>query len=118
MFTFVPQVDEIMELLNMGTINQHNAFEKCTDRIRLETIDAFNGLNMTLHTLIKEMKIEVLDIFTSEGIGRLGFVENDTSVPEDWINRFLGKINGDGEYPVISNALLEFSNFNCSVQGF
>lgn len=118
MFTFVPPVDEIMELLNMGTVNQHNALEKCTDRIRLETIDAFNGLNMTLHTLIKEMKTEVLDIFTSEDMGRLAFIEHDTSVPEDWIKCFLDKIKENGEYPIISNALMEFSNFNCSVQGF
>lgn len=118
MFTFIPKESELLELLNDGTINQHNALEICTNRIRLEVIDAFTELNRTLDILVSNMKKEVLNIFTNEQIGRLKLIEDDISNPENWIDRFVETINGESDYPIISSALKEFSLFKCSVQGF
>ncbi len=118
MFSFVPKENKILELLNKGSLNQHNALEKCTDQMRLNIIDAFMDLDKTLDILIKGMKREVLEIFVDSEYGCLGAIENDISDPEEWINRFTEKINFEDEYPVITEALTRFSQFNCSVHGF
>ncbi len=118
MFSFVPSESDIIELLNMGTINQHNAMENCTDKMRLDIIDAFMDLDRTLEVLVDNMKKEVLTVFTSEEYGHLSTIEDDISDPCDWIDRFVDKIGRDDDYPVISEALLRFKDFSCSVQGF
>ena len=92
MFSFVPKENKILELLNKGSLNQHNALEKCTDQMRLNIIDAFMDLDKTLDALIKGMKREVLEIFVDSEYGCLGAIENDISDPEEWINRFTEKI--------------------------
>lgn len=118
MFSFVPSEEDILELLNKGTMTQHNAIERATNRIRLEIIDAFSELDDSLLTIVNQMKVEVLSIFTENDKGKLSAIESDISNPIDWINRFINRINGETEYPIITSALCTFRDFNCSVQGF
>lgn len=118
MFSFVPSEADILDLLNKGTFNQHDAIAKSTDRIRLEIIDAFAELDITLSDLINQMKIEVLSVFADHNIGKLSFIGGDISDPVEWIDSFIDRIKGKTEYPIITEALLKFRDFNCSVQGF
>ena len=118
MFKFVPSEADILELLNKGTLTQHNAIEKSTNRIRLEIIDAFNALDLTLSDLVNKMKVEVLSIFAGIDKGRLSTIGGDVKDPVEWIDHFIDRIKGETDYPIITTALRTFRDFHCSVQGF
>ena len=118
MFSFIPSEADIVELLNRGTLHQHNAIEKSTNKMRLEIIDAFAALDTTLNELVNKMKIEVLSIFADTDKGKLSMIGGDLSSPVEWINQFIDRIKGETDYPIITAALNAFRDFNCSVQGF
>ena len=118
MFSFVPEEEEILDLLNMGTLTQHNALEHCTNRIRLEIIDAFTALDSTLSELVNRMKVEILSIYADPDKGKLAAIAGDVDDPADWIDRFIERTKGKTDYPIIADALLKFKDFQCSVQGF
>lgn len=118
MFKFVPSEADILELLNRGTLTQHNAIEKSTDRIRLEIIDAFTALDLTLSDLVNKMKIEVLSIFSGIDKGKLSTIGGDVTDPVEWIDHFIDRIKGETDYPILTAALRAFKDFHCSVQGF
>ena len=118
MFKFVPSEADILELLNKGTFTQHNAIEKSTDRIRLEIIDAFTALDLTLSDLVNKMKVEVLSIFADIDKGKLSIIGGDINDPVEWIDHFIDRIKGETDYPILTAALRAFRDFHCSVQGF
>ena len=118
MFTFVPSESDILELLNKGTLTQHNAIEKSTNRIRLEIIDAFAALDLTLSDLVNRMKVEVLTIFTDTSKGKLSAIGGELKDPAEWIDNLIARIKGETDYPILTAALLAFKDFHCSVQGF
>lgn len=117
----IPDDKEIKELLLRGRINKHNAFEKCTDMIRMKIIDDFLELDNTLDEVVNDMKKDIVHIFADEDKGKFGrlveFNEEKIS-PNDWINSFLEKVEAESQYPLIAKALTAFRDFNVSVKGF
>lgn len=118
-FNSIPSKKRIIALLEDGTINQHNAGEICTDLMRIEIINAFLDLNFVLDNIIKNFKIEVLNVLIDDSNGRLGnilpFADN---VPTEWIDKFLDKTECQNKYPKIARALLSLRDFTINVQGF
>lgn len=118
-FNFIPSKKEIIEMLNNGTINQHNGIENCTDIMRIKIIDDFMALDDVLNNIVTNMKKEVLDIFINKDKGRLGYiVPLEDKLPNDWIDAFIQKTECDKKYNYIENALTHFRDFQISVQGF
>lgn len=118
-FNAIPSKQQIISLLENGTINQHNAGEICTDLMRIEIINAFLNLNVVLDELIKNFKLEVLHILTDEENGNLGkILPLDENSPSEWINKFIEKTDCQNKYPKIAQALLSLRDFTISVQGF
>jgi len=119
MFNFIPKKEKIIiSLLNRGTVNQHNAIEKCADTLRLKIIDAFNELDKTLEKQIVDMKKEVINIIAGKDFGKFSYVAEYNNNPNEWIENFLIKTEADKKYPIISKAMNDFKNFKCTVQGF
>lgn len=118
-FKFIPSKEEIIDMLNNGTINQHNGIENCTDIMRIKIIDDFMELDNTLNNIVMNMKKEVLNILTNENNGKLSYiVSTENKSPNDWINTFIEKTECDKKYNYIENALIHFRDFQISVQGF
>lgn len=120
-FKFVPSKEEVIEMLNNGTINQHNGIENCTDIMRIKIIDDFMELDGVLNNIVMNMKKEVLNILADEDKGRLGYIVSiEGKTPDEWIEAFIQKTECDKKdnYKYIYNALTHFHDFKISVQGF
>ena len=115
----VPSKEEILEMLRHGDINQTNAYEMCTDRMRMRIIDDFTSLNLVLERVIEEMKREVLRIFTDDDMGKLGAVYplNDCDSSK-WIHGLLELVDAESHYPLLADALNRFNEYTINVQGF
>lgn len=118
-FKTIPTKDEIIALLNDGTINPHNAVEFCTDLMRIRIINRFMELDGALADLVHETKAEAVHILADDDKGRLGKIfPLDNLSPEKWIDGFIAKTDCEKNYPLIAKALSALKNFTINVQGF
>lgn len=114
----VPTKEMVMELLSYGDANQFNAYEACTNIMRMQIIDDFTELNNVLNKIVERMKNQVLHIFTDEDKGRLGLVYPLGDSSDEWIDGFLNLVEGEKKYPFLSDALRKFQFYTINVQGF
>lgn len=110
--------DEVIDLLTSGNENQSYAYMHSTDIMRMRIIDDFTQLNDVLDKLVETMKKEVLRIFISPEIGRLGFVYPMEGTSSEWIEGFINKVDAEKNYPVIASSLKKFEAYGINVQGF
>lgn len=110
--------DEVIDLLTSGNENQSYAYMHSTDIMRMRIIDDFTQLNDVLDKLVERMKKEVLNIFVSPEIGRLGFVYPMEGTSSDWIEGFINKVDAENKYPIIASSLRKFKAYGINVQGF
>lgn len=105
------------EKLDIGTINQFNAYEYMTDRMRLEIIDDFLDLNAPLHELVLNMKRAIIQIMISNG--RLdAIVRVDPSDPDAWLDAFIGVLEDSQEdYTLIKAAVNKLREFDIKMEG-
>ena len=115
----IPSKEKILDMLSRGDVNQTNAYELCTNQMRMKIIDDFTGLNQILEQVVENMKQEVLRVFTEENAGRLGFVYPlDGCHSSEWIRGFLELVKAEEKYPLLSDALKRFDEYTINVQGF
>ena len=114
----VPTEDKVIEMLKYGDTNQSNAYEACTNLMRMSIIDDFTGLNSILEQLVESMKKKVLHVFADEDKGRLGFIRSLNCNSDMWIEDFLTIIDGEEKYPFLADALIKFKEYTINVQGF
>lgn len=116
--TSVPNVNEIKDLLNMGSMKPLDVYDTGTNILRMKIINDFTNLNTVLSVIIEGMKLEILDVFFDNGLlNRIAsFDKGDLS--SDWIKSFLIKTDSDSKYPLIYEALKSFENYTINVQGF
>ncbi len=100
--------DEVIDLLTSGNENQSYAYMHSTDIMRMRIIDDFTQLNDVLDKLVEKMKKEVLRIFVSPEIGRLGFVYPMEGTSSEWIEGFINKVDAENKYPIITSSLKKF----------
>lgn len=110
--------DEVIDLLTSGNENQSYAYMHSTDIMRMKIIDDFTQLNDVLDKLVESMKKEVLEIFVSHEIGRLGYIYPMTGSSSEWIEGFISKIEAEKNYPIIASSLKKFEAYGVNVQGF
>lgn len=116
--TSVPTQDDIKALLNKGTINQHNAYEKGTITLRMRIIDDFTNLNTVLSDIVEKMKKEVIGIAADDGLlNRILPADSGVSSSE-WIESFLSKTEAETDFPLIYSAFKAFEKYTINVQGF
>lgn len=114
----VPKKDEILQKLNIGRINQFNALEQLTNRIRINIIDDFLGLNPSLKEIVLDMKREVIHLLADKDKGRLGFIVGaDLNDPDAWFRAILEKLN-DPQYHTIYSAFLPLHDFELRMENF
>ena len=116
----VPSQEEVIELLEKGSINQIEVYAKCTNKIRISIIDDFMELDDILNQLVEQFKQSIVDALTDDDKGKLGHIvsKNDKNASE-WIETFIEKIrNNTGDYPLITKAMQELHKFKISVEGF
>lgn len=103
--------------LDVGTINQFNAYEYMTDRMRLEIIDDFLDLNVPLHKLVLDMKQAIVQVMISNG--RLdAIVRMDHSNPDVWLDAFIGALEDSQEdYTLIKAAAHKLREFDIKMEG-
>ncbi len=114
----VPTKEMVMDLLSYGDANQFNAYEACTNIMRMQIIDDFTELNNVLYTIVERMKKQVLHIFTDDDKGKLGLVYPLGDSSDEWIDGFLNLVEGEKKYPFLSDALRKFQSYTINVQGF
>ncbi len=115
----VPEESEILALLEQGTINQHNAYEKLTDKIRLRIIDDFLDLNTTLHSLTAEMKRQVVYCMTADSLGQLSkllpMMDDD---PQKWLVELESILKEYPKYQPIWQAVEKLVDFELRMESF
>lgn len=117
--TRVPEENEVLELLNDGTINQHNAYEVLTDRIRLDTINDFLKLNELLDDLTLEMKQYVVHCLADGELGGFGNLVSVSYQDADlWLKAFLHQIEGKKNYTYIAEAVRKLDDFKLKMESF
>lgn len=105
------------EKLDVGTINQFNAYEYMTDRMRLEIIDDFLSLNVPLHELVLNMKRSVVQAMIHDG--QLDtIVRADPSDPDAWLDTFIGVLEDSQEdYVLLKAAVHKLREFDIKMEG-
>lgn len=117
----LPSKSAIIEMLNDGTINQHNALEKLADKLRLQIINDFLGLNSSLHEFVLQMKSDVVKVLGDEEKGgRLNLIiRTDPSDPDAWLGALEKELNGNkGEFPLLLEALHPLVEFDLRMENF
>lgn len=114
----VPTEEYIRNLLDRGTINQHDAYKIGTEILRMKIIDDFTSLNIILSAIVENMKREVIDILVNTGLLNKICIFNDNEPSSKWIEDFLNKTEAENKYPLIYSALRSFEDYTINVQGF
>ena len=117
--TRVPEEGEVLMLLNDGTINQHNAYEVLTDRIRLDTIDDFLELNEILDAMTLEMKQYIAHCLADKELGNLNaLVSVSSQEAESWLSEFLVLMEENENYKCIGQAIKKLDDFKLKMESF
>ena len=117
--TRIPEEAEVMELLDDGSINQHNAYENLTDKMRLSIINDFLELNTVLHDLVVEMKQRITHCLADEDQGRLGFlIAINPDDADTWLNELLLHTESNADYNLINEALRKLLAFDLRMESF
>ena len=92
----VPSQEEVIELLEKGSIDQIQVYAKCTNKIRISIIDDFMELDDILNQLVEQFKQSIVDALTDDDKGKLGHIvsKNDKNASE-WIETFIEKIRNN-----------------------
>lgn len=115
----VPSKDEVMELLNNGTINQHNAYEILTDQMRIAIINDFLGLNSTLHGLVEKMKKDILHRLADDQYGKLGrLISISTEDADKWLWELISYLDDYPKYSLITEALKKLLDFDLRMESY
>lgn len=105
--------------MNDGSINQHNAYERLTDEMRLSIIDDFLELNTTLEKLVTQMKQYIVNILANENSGRLKYIiVSSPDNAEDWLKEFIEITKNYPKCKLITDALEKLSDFNMNMESF
>jgi hypothetical protein len=115
----IPEKEDVLELLNYGSINQHNAYEQLTDKMRLNIINDFLELNIVLHELVIEMKQHIIHCLADETQGRLGFIiSTDPDDADTWLNELLVQTESYPKLSLIAEALRKLIDFDLQMESF
>lgn len=117
----LPSTEMVMELLNNGTINQHNAYELLTNDIRLIIIDNFLTLNSVLKELSDEMKYNVSACLAYDDKGRLANLvsfELSKENVNDWILKLIEIFAKENNYLPIKDAFQKLYDFELRMESF
>lgn len=115
---FVPSREDVIALLEIGDLSQHEVLLKCFNSLRIRIIDAFLELNDCLSDFARSVKLEILGIVADDDKGRLGKIVPLGDSPDEWISAFLKKVEAEKRYPLICAAFRKLYEFEMSVQGF
>jgi hypothetical protein len=115
----IPDKKMVLSLLNDGSINQHNAYEKMTDQMRIRIIDDFLEINVTLQEIVRKMKNDVIDCLADKNHGRLAYLISRESKDADiWIQELIRHLESSGRYSSLVEALQKLLNFNLRMESF
>lgn len=118
-FKNIPEKEEILDYLNNGTINQHNAYERLTDRIRLNIINDFLELNVVLHELVVQMKNNIIHCLADENEGRLmNVITESVENVDEWLQELISKFKSENKYELICEALEQLLKFDLRMESF
>ena len=117
-----PSKEKVIELLNNGTINQHNAYERLTDEMRLSIINDFLGLNDVLRELVVDMKSHVIHCLADQDQGRLGgVISADPDDVDQWLDdltAYLQCMDQHNNYTLILDAIRKLREFDLRMESF
>lgn len=117
--TLIPDKDDVLKDLNDGSINQHNAYENLTDKIRLSVINDFLELNEVLHGLVLQMKKRITHCLADENQGRLKFlITVDPDDADAWLKEFIIYMENYPKYNIIVEALKKLLDFDLRMESF
>lgn len=115
----IPEKSDVLELLNDDSINQHNAYEKMTDKMRLSIINDFLELNTVLHDLVIEMKRRIIKCLVNETQGRLGFlISVSPDDVDEWLRELICHMENYPKYGLIVEALQKLMDFDLRMESF
>lgn len=116
--TNVPSKEEVLGLLNNGTIHQFNALDELSTRLRLDIINDFLDLNHALHEIVLDVKRAVIHILADPDKGRLSYVvSTDPDDPETWLKALRGKLD-EVQFAQICSALEPLESFDLRMENF
>ena len=115
----VPDRETVLALLNDGSINQHNAYEKMTNQMRIRIIDDFLEINVTLQKIVMKMKNDVIHCLADKGQGRLDYLISRESKDADiWIQELIEYLEHNGRYLLLIEPLQKLLDFNLRMESF
>lgn len=118
-FQWIPEKEDVLTLLNNGTINQHNAYEKLTDQIRLHIINDFLEVNDTLARLVEEMKQHILFCLADKTEGKLAnLVPVQDKDADTWLGELVSYLESNEDDMLIVEALRKLIDFNLRMESF
>jgi len=115
----VPEKEKVLELLDNGFINQYNAYEKLTDMMRINIINDFLEINVTLNGLVKDMKELIVHCLADDNQGRLCYVVNASpGEPDIWLAEFISLLQEYPDYAPLKEAVQKLYDFDLSMENF
>lgn len=115
----LPSKEEIEDVLRKkGGMTPGECLNYFTDKLRLQIINDFLGLNVPLHQLVRDMKREALHCWADEDTGGLAVVvDADQENPVAWFNT-LKQILDEKGLTMLSDAVEPFVDFNLRMENF
>lgn len=119
MITHIPPKEKVLKMLNDGSVNQHNIYERVTDEMRLFIINDFLELNQTLHNMVVEMKKNIVYILSSPSGGKLkGLITTSPENAELWLKEFEQLISTYPNFHLIFEAVKKLNDFDLRMESF
>lgn len=115
----IPDKEDVLALLNDGSINQHNAYEILTDKMRLCIINDFLELNSSLRELVNEMKAHIVYCLADENQGRLKYlISVSPEKTDEWLNELVALTEQKQCYRLLTEALKKLVDFDLRMESF
>lgn len=119
MITHIPSKEQVLKMLNDGSVNQHNIYERVTDEMRLFIINDFLELNQTLHNMVVEMKKNIVYILSSSSGGKLeGLITISPENAELWLKEFEQLISTYPNFHLMFEAVKKLNDFDLRMESF
>lgn len=114
----VPKESEIIDLLHIGTLDVYDTLKALGEKVRIQIINDFLDLNLTLRDTVLDMKREVVHRLAAEDIGRLGFIVAEEDDPEAWLDALQEKLAVNPEYQMLCSAIRPLREFDLRMENF
>lgn len=114
----VPKEEEIVALLHVGTQDVYDALKALGEKIRIQIINDFLDLNVSLRNTVLNMKKSVVHNLAAEDIGRLGFIVAEEDDPEAWLDTMQDKLMVNPDYRTICAAIKPLRDFDLRMENF